>query len=78
MTGHNPPDPWNIDDAFTASAIKLAAAGANQRTYAAEHKAAMIYFAGSRWNRPHYQWYGDSVMELAAVIQEQLDAIQGN
>ncbi len=76
MTGHNPPDPWNIDDAFTASAIKLAAAGANQRTYAAEHKAAMIYFAGSRWNSPYYQWYGDSVMELAGVIQEQLDQIQ--
>jgi len=78
MTGHNPPDPWNIDDAFTASAIKLSSNGANQRTSQAEHKAAMIYFAGSNWNKPQYQWYADQVMELADVIQQELDKIQGN
>jgi membrane-bound lytic murein transglycosylase B len=75
LTGHNPPSPWDIDDAFTAAALKLANGGASQRTSAAEWKAAMIYFAGSRWNRSVYSFYGDSVMELAGIIQEQLDII---
>jgi len=74
-TGHNPPSPWDIDDAFTASAIKLAKDGASQKTADTEWKAAMIYFAGSNWSKSVYRFYGDSVMELAKVIQEQLDII---
>lgn len=73
LTGHNPPSPWNIDDAFTAAALKLARAGASQRSYDAEWKAAMIYFAGNNWSKSVYRFYGDSVMDLAQVIQEQLD-----
>jgi len=75
LTGHNPPDPWDIGDAFTAAAIKLAQNGANARTEAAEWKAAQLYFAGSRWNNPTYYFYGDQVMELTGVIQEQLNLI---
>jgi membrane-bound lytic murein transglycosylase B len=74
-TGHNPPSPWDIDDAFTASAIKLAKDGASQRTSDTEWKAAMIYFAGSNWGKKVYSFYGDSVMELAEIIQGQLDII---
>jgi len=74
-TGHNPPSPWDIDDAFTAAAIKLANDGATVITSDAEWKAAMIYFAGNNWNRPVYSFYGDSVMDLASVIQGQLDII---
>ena len=77
LTGHNPPDPWDIDDAFTAAALKLAKAGANQHSKEAEWKAAMIYFAGSNWSKSIYRFYGDQVMELADVIQEQLDLIAG-
>lgn len=77
LTGHNPPNPWDIDDAFIAAAIKLAKGGANQRTYGAEWKAAMIYFAGGNWSKSIYRFYGDQVMELAEVIQEQLDLIEG-
>ncbi|OGZ34085.1 MAG: hypothetical protein A2Y98_03365 [Candidatus Portnoybacteria bacterium RBG_19FT_COMBO_36_7] len=73
LTGHNPPSPWNIDDAFTAAALKLANAGANQKTEAAEWKASMVYFAGSNWGKAVYSFYGDSVMDLAALIQGQLD-----
>ena len=76
-TGHNPPNPWDIDDAFVAAGIKLAKNGASARTYDAEWKAAMIYFAGSRWNKSVYRFYGDSVMELASAIQEQVNAIRG-
>lgn len=77
LTGHNPPNPWDIDDAFVAAGIKLAKNGAAARTYDAEWKAAMIYFAGSRWNKSVYRFYGDSVMELARAIQDQIDVIKG-
>lgn len=75
LTGHNPPDPWDIEDAFVAAGIKLAQGGASTRTYDTEWKAAQVYFAGSRWNNPTYYFYGDQVMELAGVIQEQLNII---
>lgn len=77
LTGHNPPSPWDLEDAFAAAAIKLARDGATAKTYDSEWKAAMIYFAGSRWNNPLYSFYGDSVMNVAQVIQEQIDLIQG-
>ena len=60
-----------------ASGIKLGKNGANIGTYDAEWKAAMIYFAGGRWNNPVYRFYGDSVMEMAKIIQEQVEAIKG-
>jgi len=75
LTGHNPPDPWDIEDAFTAAGIKLAQGGASSRTYDAEWKAAQVYFAGSKWNKPIYYFYGDQVMELTSVIQDQLNII---
>lgn len=75
LTGHDPPDPWDIGDAFVAAGIKMAQAGANLQTENAEWKAAQIYFAGSNWNKPAYYFYGDQVMELARTMQEQLDLI---
>ncbi len=75
LTGHNPPDPWDIEDAFVAASIKLTQAGAAAQTENAEWKAAQIYFAGSRWNNKAYYFYGDQVMETAVVIQEQLNII---
>lgn len=74
LLGHDP-DPWDVNDAFMASSLKLANAGAAARTPDAEWKAAMIYYAGSRWNNPVYSFYGDSVMEIAAAIQEEIDAM---
>jgi len=75
LTGHNPPNPWDIGDAFVATGIKMAQAGANEKTSNAEWKAAQIYFAGKRWNNPTYYFYGNQVMELAGIIQDQLDII---
>jgi membrane-bound lytic murein transglycosylase B len=46
LTGE-PGDPWDIYDAFLASALYLADSGAKAQTYNAEWKAAMIYFSGS-------------------------------
>lgn len=76
VTGHNPPSPWNVEDAFTASALKLGAAGADQKTEEAEWRAAMIYFAGSNWRNPAFSFYGDDVIALASVLQEQIDLIE--
>jgi len=76
LLGHTP-DPWDLQDSFTTSAIKLANGGANVQTYDAEWKASMIYYAGSRWNNPLYSFYGDSVMDIARVIQEEINAMIG-
>lgn len=75
LTGNNPPNPWDMEDAFIASALYLANAGATSHAYTAEHRAYMIYLAGGNWQKPSLQFYGDRVMELAATLQEQIDII---
>ena len=75
LTGHRPADPWDIEDAFAAASLKLTQAGAGSQNRNAEWKSAQIYFAGKRWNNPTYYFYGDQVMEMADVIQEQLNII---
>jgi membrane-bound lytic murein transglycosylase B len=76
LTGHNPPNPWNITDAFVAAGVKLSKAGANKQTPDQEWRAAMIYFAGSNWQNKSYAFYGDSVMEFAETLQEQINVIK--
>jgi len=71
------PNPWNIYHAFIAAAVKLTDAGAAQKTYQAEWKAAMIYFAGSNWSNPSYSFYGDSVMSLASKFEEDIKIMKG-
>lgn len=46
LTNHNPPNPWNTEDAFTAAAIFLAEAGARSQTAAGETRAAKTYISG--------------------------------
>jgi len=77
ITGNNPPNPWNILDAFAAAAVYLASAGASARTYEAEWKAAMIYFAGSNWAKPELSFYGDSVMRIAEKFEEDIKIMKG-
>ncbi len=47
MTGHNPANPWIIEDAFTASAAKLAKGGATSQDRAGEIRAAKAYISGN-------------------------------
>lgn len=76
LTGHNPPSPWNYEDAFTASGLMLAQSGANKPTYAAELKAAKIYIAGGRWNKSlTARIYANNVMAAAAKIQKDIDIL---
>lgn len=76
ITGHNPPSPWNLDDALAAAGLKLAAAGAASHIYEDEWRAAMIYFAGSSWEKPSFGFYGDGVMDLATFYQEQIGLLE--
>lgn len=74
-TGHNPPSPWDPEDAFMASALLLKDNGAAEGTYQAERRAALRYLAGGNWHKPAYAFYGDDVMSLASKYQEQMDII---
>ncbi len=76
ITGNNPPSPWNNLDAFVAAALYLAAAGADARTYQAEWKAAMIYFAGSNWDNPSLRFYGDDIMAIAERFQKDINILE--
>jgi len=72
LTGHNPPDPWNVEDAFTAAAVYLAEAGATAQTLAAEKRAAMTYIGGPRCTSYTCRTYANNVVTLAAVIDRSL------
>ncbi len=69
-----PADPWNIKDAFLASALYLADSGATTQTYNAEWCAAQKYFSG-RCSKT-YRFYGDSVMSLAARYEKDIQTLQ--
>lgn len=76
ITGNRPPSPWNVEDAFTAAAVKLADAGAAAQTYQAENKAARIYIAGKRWNRSlTARIYANAVLNEATKIQRDIDIL---
>jgi peptidoglycan hydrolase CwlO-like protein len=77
ITGNDPPSPWNVKDAFVASALYLANKGADQQTSAAEWKAAMMYLAGANWQKASLSFYGNQVMALAKQFQEQIDILEG-
>ncbi|MBN1778737.1 MAG: hypothetical protein JW816_00740 [Candidatus Buchananbacteria bacterium] len=76
LTGSRPANPWDIRDAFAASAIKLSHDGAADGTRQGEWNAAMRYFSGS--TNPAYSFYGDSVMAKADGYQDDIDQVNNN
>ncbi len=71
VTGHNPPDPWNLRDALTAMGLKLAKVeGVTSHDRESERKAASIYLAGGNWQK--FTWYGDRVMKFADTYDGQM------
>ncbi|MDP3953861.1 MAG: lytic murein transglycosylase [bacterium] len=73
LTGHNPPNPWSIEDAFMASAIKLAAGGADSKTRAGEIGAAKAYIGGSRTcSSSICNSYSSAVLRKAEEIERNL------
>lgn len=71
------PDPWNINDAFLASAVYLSDLGATKKTYEYEWCAALSYFSGScsLANQIRYEFYGDSVMAKAKQYEQDIAAL---
>ena len=73
LTGHNPPSPWNIEDAFMASSIKLARAGADKKTRTAESGAARAYIGGStKCSSGICNYYSRTVLQKADEIEQNL------
>lgn len=78
LTGNFPPNPWNPQDAFMASAVYLADSGANKKTSRSEFISAMCYLAGcGKVNVKRLQFYGDDVMCLAQKYQKNIDVLEG-
>lgn len=73
ITGKTPADPWDIRDAFLASALLLKANGADG-TRDGNWKAAMRYFSGGV--NPKYSFYGDNVIALADKYEEDIKALK--
>lgn len=66
-----PGDPWNIKDAFLASGLYLKSLGGATN----EFSAAMHYFSGASWTK-NEEFYGRSVLSMAAGFQEDIDALE--
>ena len=72
-TGHAVPNPWNIEDAFMAAAIKLSNDGANAKTRAAEIRAAKSYLSGNaNCTSSICNYYANLAQDKAAIIEQNL------
>ena len=78
ITG-KPGDPWNIRDAFLASALYLADYGAAKQNYDSEWRAAMIYFSGTskRTSYNGYGFYGDAVINITKGYVADIESLGG-
>lgn len=73
LTGHNPANPWNIEDAFTAAAVKLAKGGAALLTRAGEIRAAKAYISGNaNCTSSICNYYANLALDKAAIIEQNL------
>lgn len=71
-TGHNPPNPWNIEDAFVAAAIKLARGGATGGRDG-EIRAAKAYLSGNgNCTSAICNYYANLALDKAAIIEQNL------
>jgi len=61
LMGKSAPNPYELTDAFVATAMLLADKGATSA--AGEYEAVNRYLAGPNWQR--FTWYGDRVMAVA-------------
>ncbi len=73
LTGHNPPNPWNPEDAFQAAAVFLAKAGATSQTSAGEIAAAKTYLSGNpSCKKSICRYYSNRILALAEEINRSL------
>ncbi|MDO8558613.1 MAG: lytic murein transglycosylase [bacterium] len=68
-----PANPWNIEDAFFAAAIKLGQDGASSKTTSGELAAAKAYIGGSPYcSKSICNYYANLAIEKAADIEKTL------
>ncbi|HXK36292.1 MAG TPA: lytic murein transglycosylase [Candidatus Paceibacterota bacterium] len=73
ITGHNPPNPWNFQDAFSASALKLAKGGATSQDRVGEIRAAKAYISGNpNCTSATCNSYANTILQKAADIERDL------
>ncbi len=73
LTGHTPPSPWNFQDAFTASAIKLGRGGATSKERVGETRAAKAYISGNpSCTSATCNNYAAAILKKAADIERDL------
>lgn len=73
LVGRSVANPWNIEDAFTASAVKLARGGATAKTRAAEVAASKAYYSGnSKCSTAACNSYANAVQRVASEIEGSL------
>lgn len=72
LTGH-PANPWSIEDAFTAAAVKLSRGGASAQTRASEIAASKAYYSGnSKCSSAPCNSYANSIQRKAEEIEKNL------
>ncbi len=74
-------DPWDIKDAFLASALYLSDYGAVRQTYNGEFNAALSYFAGPSWYKSRYKGvyerdYGYPVMRIVENYERDIKKLE--
>ncbi|WKZ27224.1 MAG: lytic murein transglycosylase [Candidatus Paceibacterota bacterium] len=73
LVGRSPANPWNIEDAFMAAAVKLARGGATAQTRASEVAASKAYYSGnSKCSSSSCNSYANAIQKKAATIEENL------
>lgn len=73
LTNHNPANPWSIEDAFVAAAVKLARGGATVQTRIAEVAASKAYYSGnSRCSTAPCNSYANAIQRKAEEIGKNL------
>lgn len=67
LMGKSTPNPYELTDAFVATALFLADRGATSP--AGEYEAVNRYLAGPNWQR--FTWYGDRVLAVAQEYEKE-------
>lgn len=76
-SGHAVPNPWDAGDAIIAMSLYFSDLGAGGGGYTSERTAAAKYYAGGAWATAGRS-YANSVMTLAASIQNNIDFLSNN
>lgn len=72
ITGHYPPNPWDLTDAMAAMATKLSkVSGVTSQDYDAEYEAAGQYLGGANWRKKGLSFYPDRVMLYADLYSKE-------